>query len=74
MKILKEIKDIKFTDGISEPIVMASNAGWYIGKICNTDGFLQPYDRMTQYFQTAREAQIKLNTPVKDGGFYGLIT
>lgn len=74
MKILKEIKDIKFTDGISEPIVMASNAGWYVGRVCNTESFLEPYDRMTGYFQTAREAQIKLNTPVKDGGFWGLIT
>jgi aminopeptidase C len=72
MKILKEIEDIKFTDGISEPIVMASNAGWYVGRICNTEGFLEPYDRMTQYFLTSREAQIKLNTPVQDGGFWGM--
>ena len=62
MKILKEIKDIKFTDGISEPIVMASNAGWYIGKICNTEGFLEPYTRMTQYFQTSKEAQKYIDT------------
>ena len=61
MKILKEIKDIKFTDGISEPIVMSSNAGWYVGKICNTEGFLEPYDRMTQYFGTPQEAQKYIN-------------
>jgi len=72
MKILKEIKDIKFYNGISEPIVMASNAGWYIGKICNTDGFLEPYDRFTEYFQTSKDAEKILNTHFKDGGFKGL--
>lgn len=52
MKILKEIKDIKFRDnGVSEPIVMSSQAGWYIGAVDNSDGFIQPYDRYTAYME-----------------------
>ena len=49
MKILKAIKDIKFDNGVSEPIVMASAAGWYVGAIDNSEGFVQPYDRYTGY-------------------------
>ena len=57
MKIAKKIKDIKFDMvnvygemmEVSEPIVMASAAGWYVGKVCREDGFVQPYDRYTEY-------------------------
>ena len=77
----KNIKDIKFTlvkerEGvledvvsISEPIAMASAAGWYVGRICKVDyGIysyetddpeqiqLEPFDRMTDYFSTPEEA------------------
>ena len=77
----KDIKDIKFTlvkerEGvledivsISEPIAMASAAGWYVGRICKVDyGIysyetddpeqiqLEPFDRMTDYFSTPEEA------------------
>ena len=42
MKIQKMLKDIKFTNQdvfgtemlVSEPIVITSAAGWYVGKIC----------------------------------------
>ena len=50
MKFAKKIEDIKFEKinsygewiEVSEPIVMASAAGWYVGKICKEDGFVQP--------------------------------
>ena len=66
MKIQKEIKDIEFntvtmygeTMEVSESIVMASAAGWYVGSICKEDdGFIQPYDRYTDYFATPEEAE-----------------
>ena len=57
MKIAKKIKDIKFDMvnvygemmEVSEPIVMASAAGWYVGAIDKSEGFIQPYDRYTDY-------------------------
>ena len=76
MKIAKKIKDIKFNKvnvygeemEVSEPIVMASAAGWYVGKICRTDGFVEPFDRFTEYM-TQEEAQKCLDTPIDEGGF-----
>ena len=78
MKFAKEIKDIKFsyqsvygeTMKVSEPIVMASAAGWYVGAICKEDGFIQPYDRYTEYM-TKEKAQVVLDTPEEEGGFKG---
>ena len=50
MEVMKDIKDIKWnTDGISEPIVMASAAGWYIGQLCKEGDFPMPFDRFTEY-------------------------
>ena len=57
MKIFKDIKDVEFNDTnvygtwmpVSEPIAMASAAGWYVGSIDNSEGFIQPYDRYTDY-------------------------
>jgi hypothetical protein len=66
MQIQKKIEDIKFTPmtvfgeemQVSESIVMASAAGWYVGAICKEDdGFIQPYDRYTDYFATPEEAE-----------------
>ena len=45
MKFAKDIKDIKFEKinsygewiEVSEPIVMASAAGWYVGAICKDE-------------------------------------
>ena len=76
-KTQKEIKDIEFnyqnvygeSMKVSEPIVMASAAGWYVGKICKTDGFVEPFDRFTEYFATPEEANVVLTTPEEMGGF-----
>ena len=76
-KTQKEIKDIEFnyqnvygeTMKVSEPIVMASAAGWYVGKICKPDGFVEPFDRFTEYFATPEEANVVLTTPEEMGGF-----
>jgi len=77
MKIQKKIEEIKFTDcdvwgtvmPVSENIVMASAAGWYVGAVCKEDGFVQPFDRYTGYFATSDEAQSILN----DGGAVGSV-
>ena len=65
MQIQKKIEDIKFTPmtvfgeemEVSEDIVMASAAGWYVGAICKEGGFIQPYDRYTDYYATPEELQ-----------------
>ena len=62
MQFKKQIKDIQFdNDGVSEAIVMASAAGWYVGKIDNSEGFIQPYNRYSEYFATPEEAQKELD-------------
>ena len=78
MKFAKKIEDINFEKinsygemiEVSEPIVMASAAGWYVGAICKEDGFIQPYDRYTEYM-TQDKAQVVLDTPEEEGGFKG---
>ena len=77
MKIQKKIEDIVFntvtmygeTMEVSEPIVMASAAGWYVGKICKGEYCIEPYDRYTEYFATPEEANVVLTTPMEQGGF-----
>jgi len=49
MEILKDIKDIVFTNNISEPVVMRSVAGWYIGTIYNDNELIMPNQRLTEY-------------------------
>ena len=55
MEIAKNIKDIEFNDTnvygtwmpVSEPIVMASAAGWYVGAVCkdpDCGGMVVPYN------------------------------
>ena len=79
MKIAKNIKEIKFNDTnvfgtempVSEPIVMASAAGWYVAAICkdpDCDGMIVPFDRYTDYM-TQESAQKCLDTSIKQGGF-----
>lgn len=52
---LTEVVDYMTDSGtmaISEPIVMASAAGWYVGQICidAEDGWIiQPWQRLTEY-------------------------
>ena len=78
MQVQKKIEDINFEKinsygemiEVSEPIVMASAAGWYVGAICKEDGFIQPYDRYTEYM-TQEKAQVVLDTPEEEGGFKG---
>ena len=68
MKIHKDINDIKFTRRkafgevleISEPIVMASAAGWYVGSVYKEpecDGMIAPYRRDTHYVATPEQAE-----------------
>jgi len=79
MKIHKDINDIKFTrrnknsegEGleVSEPIVMASAAGWYVGAVYKEpecDGMIAPYRRDTHYVATPEEAVELLKAFEKD--------
>jgi hypothetical protein len=52
MKLDIKLKDIKFNEhGISQPIVMQSTAGWYVGQVQKDDFFLVvPYDRLSDYY------------------------
>ena len=79
MEIAKNIKDIEFNDTnvygtwmpVSEPYVMASAAGWYVGAVCkdpDCDGMIVPYNRFTEYM-TQEKAQLVLDTTMEEGGF-----
>ena len=68
MQIQKKIEDIQFTPitvfgeemEVSENIVMASAAGWYVGAVCkdpDCGGMVVPYDRYTDYYATPEEAE-----------------
>ena len=65
MKLLKEVKDIVFDTQnvygeemeVSEPIVMASAAGWYVGAVCKGEYGIEPFDRYTEYHETSELAQ-----------------
>jgi|TARA_A100001011_G_scaffold55201_1_gene53922 hypothetical protein len=81
MKIFKDIKDVEFNDTnvygtwmpVSEPIAMASAAGWYVGAVCkdpDMGGMIAPYNRFTEYFATPEEVQKIIDTPMEEGGFY----
>lgn len=69
MKILKDVEDITFSKKdvygtemeVSEPIVMSSAAGWYIGAVCKEYGMVQPFDRYT-YYMSLDEAIAELNS------------
>ena len=57
MELNKKIEEIKFntqnvygeTMEVSEPIAMASAAGWYVGAICKGEYCVEPFDRYTDY-------------------------
>ena len=66
MKILKDINDVNFTDvdvhgtvmPVSDPIVMSSAAGWYVGAVCkdpDCGGMIVPFDRYTDYYATPED-------------------
>ena len=69
MQILKDVQNITFNKQdvfgtvmeVSEPIVMASAAGWYVGAICKEGGFVQPFDRYTHYMEQS-EAELELHS------------
>jgi hypothetical protein len=50
---------VKYT--VSKPMVMKSAAGFYVGQVCVEDGdpvdWIQPYDRMSDYFATPEVAE-----------------
>ena len=60
MKLQKKIEEIKFTDcdvwgtvmPVSENIVMASAAGWYVGSVCK--------DRCSTQFRKTIEQRLRL--------------
>lgn len=41
---------------VSQPLVMASAAGWYVGQVYKEYGCVLPYDRLSEYFATPEEA------------------
>lgn len=50
---------------VSDPIVMKSAAGYYVGSICaerEDDGYemVMPYDRYSEYFNTKQAAEVRL--------------
>ena len=57
MKVAKDFDKIQWTEEdvfgtkmkVSEPLAMASAAGWYVGQICKEDDFPMPFDRFTEY-------------------------
>ena len=66
MKVAKDFDKIQWTEEdvfgtkmkVSEPLAMASAAGWYIGQLCKEDDFPMPYDRFTEYM--SKEDALKL--------------
>ena len=66
MELAKNYDDIQWEEEVvygtkmlvSEPLAMASAAGWYVGQICEEDDFLQPFDRLTDYM--SKEDALKL--------------
>lgn len=52
----------------SEPHVMRSAAGFYVGTTHKTDGFWSPYDRYTDYMPTRKAAQEWLDRAIASDG------
>jgi len=82
MQVQSKIGDIEFNTVsvygeemlVSGPIVMASAAGWYVGKVCKTDLFkdgsqfiVEPFDRYTEYMATKAEAIMTMAEIKMDG-------
>ena len=49
---------------ISDPLVMRSAAGWYVGEVCKEQAedmqYIAPYCRMTDYYETPEQAHAVL--------------
>ena len=62
MELAKKYNDIQWEEEVvygtkmkvSEPLAMASAAGWYVGQICEENDFLQPFDRLTDYMSKSQ--------------------
>ena len=66
VKYVKRVFEDESGDEISAPLVMSSNAGWYVGQLWkDDDGFVTPYARISTYFKTPEEAQTWLNERYK---------
>ena len=66
--IYSEIKAPEVHDQVSEPIVMKSNAGYYVGRAYFDEeigGAWFPHSRETDYFRSLEEAQKYLDYIVK---------
>jgi hypothetical protein len=78
MKLLKEVKDMVFDTQnvygeemeVSEPIVMASAAGWYVGAVCKGEYGIEPFDRYSEYHETSELAQKILASELFDPEWY----
>jgi len=71
MQLLKDIKDIIFSNNISEPIVMRSASGWYIGKVYKTPTLIAPYDRLTEYMSKEDAiALLEVEQPLEVSSYY----
>ena len=68
MEFAKKIEDINYEKinsygemiEVSEPIVMSSAAGWYVGAVCkdpDCGGMIVPFDRYTDYCETSEDAE-----------------
>ena len=57
MELAKKYNDIQWEEEVvygtkmlvSEPLAMASAAGWQIGQLCKEGDFPMPFDRFTEY-------------------------
>ena len=48
---------------VSDPLVMASAAGWYVGELCkdpDCGGYIVPFARISGYYATPEEADALL--------------
>ncbi len=59
MKISKEFlphtNDLMSEGGVSQPIVMSSNQGWYIGRVYAST-YIEPWDRLSDYMPSEKAA------------------
>lgn len=56
------VNDLMTEGGVSQPIVMASAAGWYIGRVfapineMETTTYIEPWDRLSEYMPSEEAA------------------
>jgi hypothetical protein len=52
---MSAVNDLMSEGGVSQPIVMASAAGWYIGRVYATT-YVEPWDRLSDYLPSEEDA------------------